>query len=120
MHKLNVYNNTFSRQIDLSPTIFVEKTCVRLLDALQGPQAEDSLTHLQQHIATFDALHDDVLSLEAELALWGVSAEMTILHDIMGRIEHIIFCLEELWCLGSQGYAVLEVVYRKNQMLYQS
>jgi hypothetical protein len=120
MNQLNVYTNTLLRQTELSPTIYIEKTCVRLLDSLQGYQAEDALTGLQQDITTFDDLRSDILGLEAELVLLGVSAEMKILRDTSLRINHIIYCLEELWYLGSQGYAALDSVYKTNELLYQS
>jgi hypothetical protein len=102
------------------PTRFIDNKRAQLLKSLQSTHAEGALTELQQDIENFEKLRRDIHSLHDKLSVQGLSEEANILRSTDERFCHVLFCLEELWYLGSQGHVVLNEAYEEEQLLYQN
>jgi len=118
MTTLSSCMKTFTRLSGISPPLFFDNICHKLLHTSED---NDGNTCLEQHISQFEKLQRRVYALESELLLVvGIHAEIMILQDAAHRISHIISCLEDVWCCNTEGSYILDKMHRNGELLYQA
>ena len=113
--------NIFSNICQPSPTLFLDKLVLKLLDTMiHGETPKEAAVSMDQHISTFDDLHDKVWSLENELmTLVGCGKELESLNQCLHQMTHIVVCLEELYCVCYEGLEAFQHLQTKHNFLYQ-
>jgi hypothetical protein len=120
VHDIELFKNKFETLVNHLPRLFLAQNYAMFLQALRIGSFETATTQLDVHIAAFEDLHSQIMSCgDTILTLARHGREFEYLQSVADRVHHVVECLQDLWCNGSEGAASLESCYECRGLLFQ-
>ena len=121
MKMLDNHTKTLTRLCQPSLTLFLDDVTFKLVLSMnEGTTPEGAAASVQQHIAGFEDLRNNITSLENELlTLAGCGGEVEALKQTLHQVKHTVACLEDLYCKCLEGHEALKGAHSKQNLLYQ-
>ena len=120
MKTLRVHTNKFTNLCKPSPTIFLDKLTLNVLNILRKGSLEDAAASVEKHMSSFQDVQKEVASLESDiLTLAGFGQKTEALRDTLHQVNLMINSLEELYCASYDGYEALDQAYHSHGLSFQ-